>query len=298
MKSYLSIDIGGTEIKFAHIKESGQIIEKGKISTPDNKQKFLSEIDQIVAKHSQNISGLAICAPGKIEQTMIRFGGAILYLDGIDFGKIYQGKKFPVTIINDGKAAVLAENWLGNLKAEKNCATITLGTGVGGGIIVDGHLLHGAHFQAGEISLMINDMSHPKNMQGSIGTLGSAVRFVREVNQKLDYANKNDGLHAFEAIKKQVPEAVTIFDQYCLNLASLILNVQTVVDLNKVAIGGGISSQPILIERINQIYDQLVNNLNPVIGSTLTKPEIVPAKFRNDANLYGALYNLLFKVDY
>lgn len=69
------------------------------------------------------------------------------------------------------------------------------------------------------------------------------------------------------------------------------------MDLNKIAIGGGISSQPILIERINLVYDQLVNNLNPVIGSTLTKPEIVPAKFRNDANLYGALYNLLFKVD-
>ncbi|QYN54830.1 ROK family protein [Lactobacillus panisapium] len=298
MKNYLSIDIGGTEIKYAQIDVSGHIIEKGKVSTPDGKDKFLAQIDQIVQKYSGSIKGLAFCAPGKIDKTKIRFGGAIPFLDGIDFGQIYQAEDFPVAVINDGKASILAENWLGNLKDEKNCAAITLGTGVGSGIIVDGHLLQGTHNQAGEMSFMIADISNPKDMQGSIGKLCSAVRFVGQVNEQLGYEDVNDGVHAFEAIKNHVPEAVAIFEQYCLQIATLILNMQTVVDVNKIAIGGGISAQSCLIDGIKQAYDQLVNDDNSIIGQTLTKPEIVAAKFRNDSNLYGSLYNLLLQTDH
>lgn len=296
MKIYLSVDIGGTEIKFAQIDALGNIQEKGKVSTPDNKADFLDKVDRIVKKYSKDIEGLAICAPGKIEDTTIRFGGAISFLDGIDFGKIYQTENFPVTVVNDGKASILAESWLGSLKDEKNCAALTLGTGVGGGIIADGHLLQGAHCQAGEMSFMICNISAPKNMQGSVGRLCSAVRLVKEINRKLNYAEENDGVHAFEAIKNKVPRAVEVFDEYCLSIATLILNMQTVTDPNKVAIGGGISAQPILIEGINQAYDRLVNEYNSIIGSTLIKPKIVAAKYRNDSNLYGSLYNLLLQT--
>ena len=73
--------------------------------------------------------------------------------------------------------------------------------------------------------------------------------------------------------------------------------MNTVVDINKVAIGGGISAQPILLSGINKAYDKLVSEMNSIIGQTLVKPEIVAAKFRNDSNLYGALYNLLLTVD-
>lgn len=297
MKNYLSIDIGGTEIKYAQIDVSGHIIEKGKASTPDGKDKFLAQIDQIVQKYSGSIKGLAFCAPGKIDKTKIRFGGAIPFLDGIDFGQIYKAEDFPVAVINDGKASILAENWLGNLKDEKNCAAITLGTGVGSGIMVDGHLLQGTHNQAGEISFMLTDLSHPKNMQGSAGRLCSAVLFVKRVNHELNYANEDDGLHAFKAIKNQNSKAIAIFNEYCMRIAMLILNLQTVVDINKITIGGGISAQPCLIAGINTAYDQLVQESNSIIGQTLIKPQIVAAKFRNDSNLYGSLYNLLLATD-
>lgn len=70
----------------------------------------------------------------------------------LNFAQRYKKLGIPVAVINDGKASVLAENWLGSLKDLNNCAAITLGTGVGGGIIVNGRLLNGVHFQAGEIS--------------------------------------------------------------------------------------------------------------------------------------------------
>lgn len=132
MKDYLSIDIGGTMTKYAHIDSSGIMIEKGEIKTSKNKKEFLCDIDKIVQRYINQIKGLAFCAPGKIEETKIRFGGALPFLDGIDFAHIYSGEShFPVAIINDGKASVLAESWLGSLQNEKNCAAITLGTGIG-----------------------------------------------------------------------------------------------------------------------------------------------------------------------
>ncbi len=298
MRNYLTVDIGGTEIKFAVLNSAGNIIKKSKIPTKQNKEQFLSDVDQIVKKHIDEVKGIAFCSPGKIENTKIRFGGSLPFLDGIDFAEIY-GRRFhiPVAVINDGKASVLAENWLGSLKDETNCAAITLGTGVGGGIIINGHLLRGTHYQAGELSFMISNLSLPKDMQGALGVNGSAVKFVKAVNQKVNYQDENDGLHAFEVIKEGVPEAVAIFHDYCFKIAVLILNMQTVVDINKVAIGGGISAQPILINGINKAYDKLVNEYNPIIGSTLTKPSIVSAHFRNESNLYGSLYNLLLQIN-
>lgn len=298
MRNYLTVDIGGTEIKFAVLNSAGNIIKKSKIPTKQNKEQFLSDVDQIVKKHIDEVKGIAFCSPGKIENTKIRFGGSLPFLDGIDFAEIY-GRKFhiPVAVINDGKASVLAENWLGSLKDETNCAAITLGTGVGGGIIINGHLLRGTHYQAGELSFMISNLSLSKDMQGALGVNGSAVKFVRAVNQKVNYQDENDGLHAFEVIKEGVPEAVAIFHDYCFKIAVLILNMQTVVDINKVAIGGGISAQPLLINGINKAYDKLVNEYNPIIGSTLTKPSIVSAHFRNESNLYGSLYNLLLQIN-
>lgn len=297
MNNFLSIDIGGTEIKYAEFDSTGKIIDKGKMLTATTKEEFLKEIDQIVDCYLEEVKGLAFCAPGKIEQTKIRFGGALPFLDGIDFGQIYgQKRNIPVAVVNDGKASILAESWLGSLKGEANCAAITLGTGVGGGLIIDGHLLRGAHYQAGEVSFMINDSSRPEAMAGSVGNLDSAVNFIKRVNQKLHYHDENDGVHAFEAIKNGKKGAVEIFDSYCLRIAVLILNIQTVADVNKVAIGGGISAQAILIRGINSAYDHLVDDLNPIIGNTLTKPSIVAAHFKNDSNLYGALDNLLSQI--
>ena len=298
MKDYLSIDIGGTMIKYAHIDSSGIMIEKGEIKTSKNKKEFLCDIDKIVQRYINQIKGLAFCAPGKIEESKIRFGGALPFLDGIDFAHIYSGEShFPVAIINDGKASVLAESWLGSLQNEKNCAAITLGTGIGGGIILNGQLLEGVHFQAGELSFMICDYFQKKNMDGAMGSLGSAVKFVKTINTRMNSSDLDNGRRAFNAVKSQIPEAVKVFESYCKKIAVLVLNIQTVIDVSKVAIGGGISAQPILIEGINKAYNQLVNVINPLIGQTLTKPTIVAAKFKNDANLYGALYNLLLNID-
>ena len=295
-KNYLSIDIGGTNVKYAELNNAGNIIEQGKIKTSHDKEQFLKNIDQIVEKYvKKEIKGIAFCAPGKIAHTKIHFGGALPFLDGIDFAVRYKKYDIPVTVINDGKASVLAENWLGSLKDMQNCAAITLGTGVGGGIIVNGKLLNGAHFQAGELSFLQLNMKEPV-FDGFAGGYASAVQMIRNVNEAIENDDETDGLAAFEAINNGNEKAKKIFDEYCKRIAAIIIDIQAVVDLDAIAIGGGISAQPIVVQGINQAYDKVLAD-NELIRKTFTRPKIVEAKFKNEANLYGALYNLFIHVN-
>lgn len=295
-KNYLSIDIGGTNVKYAELNNAANIIEQGKIKTSHDKEQFLKNIDQIVEKYvKKEIKGIAFCAPGKIAHTKIHFGGALPFLDGIDFAVRYKKYDIPVTVINDGKASVLAENWLGSLKDMQNCAAITLGTGVGGGIIVNGKLLNGAHFQAGELSFLQLNMKEP-GFDGFAGGYASAVLMIRNVNEAIENDDETDGLAAFEAINNGNEKAKKIFDEYCKRIAAIIIDIQAVVDLDAIAIGGGISAQPIVVQGINQAYDKVLAD-NELIRKTFTRPKIVEAKFKNEANLYGALYNLFIHVN-
>ena len=124
------------------------------------------------------------------------------------------------------------------------------------------------------------------------GAICSAVGMIRQVNEACGAEDLTDGLAAFAKINAGDAQATEIFDRYCSDLAKMVLNIQSVVDLSDYVFGGGISAQPALLPSIQRQYDQLVKS-SPIIAKTLTKPRFALAKFGNDANLYGAVYNLL-----
>lgn len=301
MTQYLSFDIGGTNLKYGLIDHSGHLIEKGRVPTKkDNLDVFMESIYQVADTYQGQFDGVAVCAPGKIDirNKVIHFGGALPFLDGLNLQKTLGDKyQVPIGVENDGKAAALSEQWLGELKGVANGAAMTLGTGVGGGIVVNHQIIHGNTFQAGELSWMItNDGVGDKDLAAYAGASCSAVMMIAKINKALGNENTTDGLAAFEAIKAGKPEAVKSFQEFCHNVAVMILNVQTVINGEKIIIGGGISSQPILIGEIRRQFDQLLEN-NPMLGEQVTPPEIVAAKFKNNANLYGALYGLLLQLN-
>lgn len=300
MTQYLVFDIGGTNVKYALMDNEGQLLEKGKRPSADNLDDFVAALYEVGDQYKGKFAGIAVCAPGKIdtEKMIIHYGGALTFLDGLNLEKTL-GARYGVAVSaeNDGKAAALCEQWLGELKGVDTGTVITLGTGVGGGIVVGGKLLHGSSFQAGELSWMItNQGAGLKEMAAYTGARCSAVRMVEKVNQELGNEDLDDGLAAFAAIKSGNEEAGKIFRQYCLDLAVMILNLQTVINGEKVVIGGGISAQEILIEEIRRQFGEILQN-NPILGQQVIPPEIVAAKFRNDTNLYGALFALLQKTE-
>ncbi|MDN2452958.1 ROK family protein [Lactobacillus sp. UCMA15818] len=299
MRNYLSIDIGGTAIKYGLIDHSGNLIEKGTVDTPQNLEEFKQSLIGIISMYKEKVYGLAFSVPGKVDskQGIIYFGGSLPFLNGFNFEKFIHEEVgvIPVGVENDGKAAALAEMWLGNLKDIDDAAAIILGTGVGGGIIINGRLLPGSHFQAGELSFMMSNFNSV-GYEELVGTNLSAVKMIEKIAVAENLTNKKDGRVVFTLINKGNSEVVKIFREYCKKIALLIINVQTVVDLTNFVIGGGISSQSILIKTINEEYDEILNKL-PLLNDTLTRPHIQKAKFENSANLYGALYGLLQKID-
>lgn len=296
---YLSFDIGGTNLKYALMDKAGNIIERNKVPTPtEGLDQFINVMDDVIDNYRDQISGIGISTPGKVDYKTktIYYGGVLSFLHEANMQKLIGDKYgLPIGIENDGKSAALAELWLGNLNGIKNGATIVLGTGVGGGIILDGKLFHGAHFQAGELSFIKDDINQ-KGFSGLYGGDGSAVNMISQVNKQCGNTDVKDGLMAFKAINEHNEKAMPIFKNYCRTIAYLILDLQFVLDLEKVVIGGGISVQSIVTETINEEYDRILEE-NPVIKDTFERIKIQKAKFNNDSNLYGALYSLLLQIN-
>ncbi|GAF41716.1 transcriptional regulator sugar kinase [Agrilactobacillus composti DSM 18527 = JCM 14202] len=303
MHDFLCIDIGGTNLKYAVINHAGEMIIHDKVKTPaQDLGTFMAVIYRILDQHSQHISGIAISVPGQVDPAtgIVYHGGSLPFLDKINFPELIHkryGLEISVHVENDGKAGALAELWLGSLKDVQNGAAIILGTGVGGGLILNGQLFYGSHFQAGELSFMFTDTSQSMN-RGIVGINASAVGMVKTIADKIGLPkNQDNGLAVFQHIQNGDSRAVIPFQQYCRNVAYLILNIQTVVDLTTFAIGGGISRQGIVTETINAQYDALLNE-NMIVKESLSRPKIKQAAFGNDANLFGALYSLFMAQDH
>lgn len=300
MTQYLSIDVGGTNIKYAILDGAGHIIFKDKCNTPtQDLAAFLQVIYPIIDQFKAEINGIAFSVPGKVDvkTKTIYYGGSLPFLHDACLQELIEDKyHIPTAVENDGKAAALAEMWLGTLKDVSNGATVVLGTGVGGGLVIEQKLVRGTHFQAGELSFLVGAPTRPIN-DVMVGTTGSAVKMIMQVNQAVHNPDLKDGLAAFTAINDGNEAAVAIFKEYCRNLAIVIFNLQAVVDLQRIAIGGGISSQPLVVKTINEQYLALIDELG-IFKQMITPVEIVKARFENDANLYGALYGLLLQLNH
>lgn len=297
-RQYLSIDIGGTTIKSARIDHSGNIITKGKMLTPRSKDAFLQALQTII-HNNPRISAVCVSVPGIVNPKTgdVQFTGVLSFMEKFPLAKYLENTtQLPVYVGNDANCATLAEMWLGNLANVENGAVITLGTSVGGGIVINGKLLHGPHSRAGELSAIVTNRDDRVIEQRTVGATTSAVKMVEKIARSYNLKDPTDGRRAFAKIIEQAPDAWKIFEEYCRRVAYLIINLQAVLDLEVVLIGGGISAQPILIDEIKRQF-VAIQKSDPRLLADVTMPKIEAANFGNEANLLGALYGLLLKND-
>jgi predicted NBD/HSP70 family sugar kinase len=293
---YLVIDIGGTFAKYALMDEAGNITEKNKKPAPrTNLAHFEEMLYSIIEEQDlSTIEGIAISCPGviDIESGTIYYGGSFPFLHEVNLVKTIQDKYGKnASIENDGKCAAMAELWLGSVKGKKDAVVLVLGSGVGGGIILGGKVHRGVNLSAGEVSYVMDGFDPITKRASFVGYDCSAVRMVQRIAEVKQLENLKDGEAVFEFINRNDEEAMAIFDEFCLNLAVQILNLQYILDPELFAIGGGISSQPILLERLKWAIQEIKKS-NPHHAAS---PELVLCQYRNDANLYGALYHYLNK---
>ena len=288
---YLCIDVGGTFTKFALMDEECHFYEKDKIPTQkESLEAFVTMFESLYRRYEKEAVGIAICAPGMIdsETGFMYNGGSIFCIKNINIVEVLQNRcHVPVTIENDARCAALAEVWKGALRDCKNAIAMIVGTAVGGAVIVDRKVLKGKNFMAGEFSYLFTNADRWQERSQLLAESGGVPGLLALVAAKKGIPSEQlTGEWIFSQANQGDQEVLECLQQYCRRLAISISNCQFVADPEKIAIGGGISVQPIFLEMIKEE----LRKLNQIFPYTMPLPDVVTCKFFNDSNLIGALY--------
>lgn len=275
-----AIDIGGTTIKIATWKDN-QLQDKHAIDTPKDLNGFYKALTEEVNKIKKDtkIEGVAISSPGAVNKKTGIIGGssAIPYIHNFKIvDKLEKRFGLPVSIENDANSAALGELAEGSGKGCDSMAFFVIGTGIGGALIINQKVWHGAHLFGGEFGYMIMG-AH------TLSELASPVAMANRYNERT--GKHLDGKTIFEFADKDDPVASDERQTLIHALAVAIYNIQHSFDPEKIVLGGGISNNPELIPLLNKEIDRLRDGLDLV---TL-KPDIVLCKLKSDANLRGAV---------
>lgn len=274
----LGIDVGGTAIKYGLVDENYNITSLDKVSTPKTKEEFITQLVKIINKFP-NAKGIGISMPGIINSSTgnLITVGAIKGLDGINLIETIKsyGELRPVHIENDAKCVAISEMVCGNAVGISNFACITIGTGIGGGIVVDGKLVKGNNFIAGEIGEMRQELYSDQKLSDTSAIL--PIRRLYAEKHNLDVANVDGKLALTD------PE---IKEYFLKNIQRLIHNIVYILNPEKILIGGAISNDDQFIKKLQTNVEK--NNIDQFIDYTIDK-----CKNTNNAGIIGAVHELL-----
>ena len=310
MRYGFGVDLGGTTVKIAWFDENGTMLSNWEIPTrtedggsqilPDIAASVLAFIQQQSLAPEQLI-GIGIGVPGPVSHE-----GVVNKCINLGWGVFNIAQELskltglPVKAGNDATVAALGECWKGGGKGCRNMVFATLGTGVGGGIVVEGQVLHGAHGSGAEIGHMV--LNREETVQCNCGKYGCVeqycsatgiVRMAKEHLQKTDAASALRSIpeltckDIFDAGKDGDSLALEILDRYYRYLGEFLANVACVVNPEAIVLGGGVSKagQP-LLDGAKKYFDRHVFHAAKNVRFAL-------AVLGNDAGAYGAFKLIL-----
>ena len=311
MKQYgFGVDIGGTTCKIGLFEMSGSLLEKWEIptNTENGGAAILDDVaEAVLGKMKQkklteaDVQGIGLGVPGPVGRDGTVFRCVILGWDVINVEKELGGKTgLCVKAGNDANVAALGEMWQGGGRGHENVVMVTLGTGVGGGIIIDGKIVSGFHGAGGEIGhIKMKDQESGTCGCGGHGCLeqyASATGIVRLAKERLACKDTDSVLSSvedltakavFDAARDGDETAKELVDELCTMLGTALANIAAVVDPEIFVIGGGVSrAGEILLNGIREHYEEKAFH-------ACRTTEIALATLGNDAGMYGCV-RLLF----
>ena len=303
-KYCFGVDVGGTTVKLGLFNTSGDLMEKWEIPTvteddgkailPDCAKSILKKMDERKMDRTE-VVGVGIGAPGPVDSEGTLYGAVNLGWGTMSLKKELQTLlNMPVEAGNDANVAALGEAWQGGAKGYEDVVVVTLGTGVGGGIIINGKMVAGATGAAGEIGHMhVNyDETEPCNC-GNCGCLEeyvSATGIVRMAKRKLAKDDRpsimrKDDLSAkdvWDAVKAGDTVATEVAEDFGWYLGKAMALVANVSNPEIFVIGGGVSKAGnVLLDYIQKYYQKYA--FKGCRGALFTL-----ATLGNDAGIYGA----------
>lgn len=304
-KYAFGVDIGGTTVKIGLFDREGCVLDKWEIPTvkdnegasilPDVAQSLLDKMKE-KSIEQDDLVGIGVGAPGAVDRNGMLVGGAV----NLGWKPFHIPKALsayidvPVKAVNDANAAAFGEMWQGGGKGCANMVAVTLGTGVGGGIIVNGNILTGASGGGGEIGhIHINDEETEScgcKKKGCLEQYASATGIVRLAKRRLEKDDtpsilREDTISAktvFDAVKTGDRVATEIAEQFGEYLGKGLANVANIVNPEIFVIGGGVSKAgEILFQFVEPVFQKYV-------FPACRNAEFALAKLGNDAGIYGA----------
>lgn len=307
---YIGIDLGGTNIAAGIVDEEGRLIKKASVPTGAHRHysaimKDMAELSQRLIKDCgldvDDIHSIGIGSPGTPdnEKGMILYSNNIAFLNVPMREEIQKYIKKPVNIENDANCAAYGEYIAGGAKGTKISVTITLGTGIGGGIIIDGKIYTGVHHAGAELGHMVICVDGEKCTCGRHGcwevyasatalirmTRESAARNINGTIMKLVNGDisKIDAKTAFDAKRMGDKEGALIVDKFIKYLVEGLVNVCNIFEPDVICIGGGVSKEgEYLLEPVRKLVEERF------YCKQVPTPRIIPAVLGNDAGIIGA----------
>lgn len=290
MKKVLAFDIGGTKIAYAIINEQGEFQgEVIKVSTPKTAAGIYDLLKTTVKGLESEIDGVAIATAGAINNEGTRITSHVGNLPaGYNQTDFLSLTTKPVLVENDANSAGWAEFSVGAAKGCKNAVVLTLGTGVGAGIVVEGKLLKGKSGAAGEVHFPI-DSGHKRKCNGC-GQYDCFESFASgtglNVNAREYMGEEATSYDVIKGLKDGNPKAREAFDKWQGYLVKGLIMLANIFDPEMIVLSGSMAK---FVE-----YDKVNKEVNERI---LTQPfELKEAKFENNAGMIGAALLLIDKL--
>lgn len=304
-KYAFGVDIGGTTVKMGLFDVEGRVLDKWEIPTvtKDGGAAILPDVAESIRGKmcekgigAEEVAGIGVGAPGAVNEEGMLVNGAVNLGWGVfNISEVLRGYlDIPVKAANDANVAAFGEMWQGGGKGYDNLVAVTLGTGVGGGIIVDGKILTGAAGAGGEIGHMhVEDSESESCGCGNYGCLeqyASATGIVRLARRRLERDDKASLLRegeltakaVFDAVKAQDEVALEIAEQFGEYLGKGLALVAAVVNPQIFVIGGGVSKAgEVLLPFVEPVFQKYA-------FKACRDVEFALATLGNDAGIYGA----------
>ena len=304
--SKVGIDLGGTNIKAGIVNEENEIIAKGQKKTfaQRSAEEIMKDMEKLVEElleehhiSKEQVEKVGIGCPGTIDSKT----GTVIYSnnivwENIELGAIMENSlQLPVKVYNDADCAALGETVAGAAKDCNNMILLTLGTGEGGGIILDGKVFDGYYAggaELGHTTLIAGGEPCTCGRKGCLEAYASATAIIRIAKKKMEQEkesllheyNEIDGVAIFEAAKNNDRAANEAIDEYVMYLAEGIVNFVNIFRPEKVLLGGGIShAGDRLIQPVNEYVKKYCFG-----GNRTYIPEVMQLKLGNDAGIIGA----------
>ena len=304
-RKYIGVDVGGTSVKLGIVDDKGQVhLRKEAVyteagSTAPVMDVIIGSIRELADASIgiEAFSGIGVSAAGcinSVEGKVAINGGNVPNWSHTEVCSILR-KEFdiPVTLANDANCAILGEFWTGAAKGYTDVLGITLGTGVGGGVITGGRLLEGSHGFAGELGHFPTHAGGDHCICGLDGCFERYASTSSMIRSAIDIDPEfRNGKALFSAAAAGEMHAKSILDNRITEIAYGIAGFVHVFDPQLVLIGGGVSAQKEML--VKPLGEKVLSMIMPDFAADL---EFKAAALGNDAGMVGAVYYLLSKEE-